>query len=403
MIFPESKWLKVVSAGSDTQPAEILIDDVIGKSYWDDSGVGERDFKAALAMIPKGRKITIGINSEGGSVKDGLGMYHAIRARKDDVTCRNDGCAWSIASVLLVAGGRIICPKASTVMIHDPWTYCQGNADVMRRAAEGLDASAKALVAAYAERTGKPESEIRDAMKREAWFTGEEAKAWGLADDVTDQPVTVARGPRDHIVEFQAVPERIRNLVRASAKPIASVHQEEQPKERIMKLLLAALAGAKLIPTADNITDEQASTTVVAALAKRDSDLQAAQASLASAILATSTAEASLTETRKALAELAVESDVKAGLLKDDATLRAKWVESYAKDYAGTKALMAGLAEQKPAATSRGVPLSAVAAAGAAVDEEQVVKSYKDETDARKRAELWAKHRDIIVAAARKN
>lgn len=397
MIFPESKWLKVVNAGSDTQPAEILIDDVIGKSYWDNSGVGERDFKAALSMIPKGRKITIGINSEGGSVKDGLGIYHAIRARKDDVTCRNDGCAWSIASVILVAGGRTICPKASTVMIHDPWTYCQGNADEMRRAAEGLDANAKALVAAYAERTGRPEDEIRDAMKRESWFTGEEAKAWGLSDDVTDEPVTVARGPRDHLGEFQNIPDRIRNLIRASAKPIASPPEEQPKAEQRMKLLLAALAGAKLIPAAENITDEQASTTVVAALAKRDSDLSTLSASLATERTARETAEATLATTRKTLAEMAVESDVKAGRLKDDATLRAKWVDAYTKDFDGTKAMAAGFAETKPAPVASGVPLDTVKGGKETVDSAKVMAEFSAITNASERAAFYAKHKETLL------
>jgi ATP-dependent Clp endopeptidase proteolytic subunit ClpP len=396
MIFPESKWLKVVNAGSDTQPAEILIDDVIGKSYWDDSGVGERDFKAALAMIPKGRKIVLGINSEGGSVKDGLGMYHAIRARKDDVTCRNDGCAWSIASVLLVAGGRTICPKASTVMIHDPWTYCQGNADEMRRAADGLDANAKALVAAYAEKTGKSETEIRDAMKREAWFTGEEAKAWGISDDVTDEPVTVASNKTFQRSQAR-MPSHVLNLIRASAKPIASPPEEQNKADKPMKLLLAALAGAKLIPAAENITDEQASTTVVAALAKRDSDLSTLSASLATERTARETAESSLATTRKALAEMAVEADVKAGRLKDDATLRAKWVDAYTKDFDGTKAMAAGFADAKPAPTASGVPLDTVKGAKEHVDRDKVIAEFNAITDAGKRAKFYAENKAILL------
>jgi len=396
MIFPESKWLKVVNAGSDTQPAEIIIDDVIGKSYWDTSGVGERDFKAALSMIPKGRKITIGINSEGGSVKDGLGIYHAIRARKDDVTCRNDGCAWSIASVILVAGGRTICPKASTVMIHDPWTYCQGNADEMRRAAEGLDANAKALVAAYAERTGRPEDEIRDAMKRESWFTGEEAKAWGLSDDVTDEPVTVASNKTFQRSQSR-MPSHVLNLIRATAKPIASPPEEQPKAETRMKLLLAALAGAKLIPAAENITDEQASTTVVAALAKRDSDIQTAQASLATERTARETAETELAKTRKALAEMAVESDVKAGRLKDDATLRAKWVDAYTKDFDGTKAMAAGFAETKPAPVASGVLLDTVKGGKETVDSAKVMAEFSAITNASERAAFYAKHKETLL------
>jgi hypothetical protein len=65
-------WLSVVNAGSDNQSAELLIIGQIGASWWEDSGVKEKEFRAALATLPVGRKVTIGINSEGGSVKDGL-------------------------------------------------------------------------------------------------------------------------------------------------------------------------------------------------------------------------------------------------------------------------------------------------------------------------------------------
>lgn len=191
-------------------------------------------------------------------------------------------------------------------------------------------------------------------------------------------------------------------IQRLAAKQKIASPTEEQPKAIIMKLLLAALAGAKLIPSADNIDDEKASTAVVASLAKRDSDTQTLEASLTTERTAREKAEADLAKCRKDLAEAAVAADVKAGLLKDDATLRAKWVDSYTKDYDGTKALIAGMAEARPAPAARGVPLESIKAAKDAENEDEIVKAYEAEKDPVKRAKLWAKHRDTIVAAARR-
>lgn len=183
----------------------------------------------------------------------------------------------------------------------------------------------------------------------------------------------------------------------AASKKIASASEGQPKVDKRMKLLLAALAGAKLIPAADNINDEQASTAVVASLAKRDSDLSTLSASLATERTARETAEASLATTRKQLAELAVEADVKAGRLKDDATLRAKWVDAYTKDFDGTKAMASGFADTKPAPTASGVPLDTVKGAKEHVDRDKVIAEFNAITDAGKRAKFYAENKAILL------
>src|SRR5215469_5681481 len=71
----------------------------VGKSWWDDSGITEEETRAALNSIPKGAQIHAHINSEGGEVKEGLGIYNAFKERADDITAHIDGYAVSIASV----------------------------------------------------------------------------------------------------------------------------------------------------------------------------------------------------------------------------------------------------------------------------------------------------------------
>lgn len=167
-----------------SRPVEVSIVGTIGRGIWDDAGVDEEEFIAQLNAIPKGRQIVVGINSSGGSVRAGLGIYHALK-RHGGVTTRNDGYAASIASVILCAGTKVICPTTAAVMIHDPWTMVMGNVDELQKAQRELEANASVLVNAYKERTGKSDSEIRAAMKAETWFTGETAKEWNLVDEIT--------------------------------------------------------------------------------------------------------------------------------------------------------------------------------------------------------------------------
>ena len=183
--------MRVFSLATDGK-STIRISGPIGESWWDSTGTTSSAFVEALDAIPKGKPVSLYVNSEGGSIKDGLEIYNAIKRRAADVTCYVDGYALSIASVIPLAASKVISPKGSVWMLHKPWTAQQGNADDMRKAAEMLDKHEQALVAIYAEETGQSPDQIRQDLTNETWFTGEEAVAYGLADESIDAPVTLA-------------------------------------------------------------------------------------------------------------------------------------------------------------------------------------------------------------------
>ena len=116
----------------------------VGGSWYDDGGITEKEFRNALNSIPKGKPVTLNINSEGGSVQEGLGIYAAIKERSADITAKYNGYALSIASIFPLAASRRIASKASLGMIHCAWSWAQGNADDMRKQAERHAASAQA-------------------------------------------------------------------------------------------------------------------------------------------------------------------------------------------------------------------------------------------------------------------
>lgn len=180
----------VVNAAKEPEtPVEILLIGPVGASWWSEEGIRQRDVIDAIEAVPAGRKIILGVNSTGGAVEDGLGIYNAIKRRSSDITVRIDGYACSIASVFPLAAGRVITPKASVWMIHNAWSGAVGNARDMEVASAMLKQHDNALAAIYSEHTGKTREECAETMAAETWFSGEEAHAWGLADEMSDDEI----------------------------------------------------------------------------------------------------------------------------------------------------------------------------------------------------------------------
>lgn len=235
-------WLEVVWNEKTTEPATIRIEGQIGKSWWDDSGTSSEQFNDALDKIPKGTKINLRINSEGGSVQDGLGIYNAILARSEDITAHIDGYALSAGSFIPLAAGNVVSPKSSIWMIHSASVGAFGNEQEHLKAAEMLKAHDETLVGIYADRTGKNRKEIRTALEAETWFTGDEAVAWGLADESPDEDLELQ--PMD-IAAFKNIPENIKLRIspanNGERKPVAVASAQPVPNTMNKTEILALL------------------------------------------------------------------------------------------------------------------------------------------------------------------
>lgn len=135
-----------------------------------------KDLKAITAD-----EITVHINSEGGSVFDGIAIYNAIRNHGAKITTRIEGIAASMASVIALAGDTRLIADAGFVMIHNPWTWTDGEADDLRKAADVLDKIGEQLAAIYANRLGKSAEEVKEIMDAETWWSADEAIENGFA------------------------------------------------------------------------------------------------------------------------------------------------------------------------------------------------------------------------------
>lgn len=115
---------------------------------------------------------------------DGIAIYNLLNKHPAKVTVQIDGLAASMASVIAMAGDRIVMPENALMMIHKPWGISGGNANDMRDYAELLDKVESVLTPAYARKTGKSAKALAAMLEYETWMDGRECVAQGFADEL---------------------------------------------------------------------------------------------------------------------------------------------------------------------------------------------------------------------------
>ncbi|MDR3268778.1 MAG: ATP-dependent Clp endopeptidase proteolytic subunit ClpP [Tannerella sp.] len=133
-----------------------------------------------------GKDISIYINSPGGSVYAGLGIYDTMQFIGSKVSTICTGIAASMASVLLVAGekGKRFGLKHARVMIHQPLGGMQGQASDMEITVRQIIKVKEELYTILSEHSGKPYEQIEKDSDRDYWMSATEAKEYGMIDEV---------------------------------------------------------------------------------------------------------------------------------------------------------------------------------------------------------------------------
>jgi ATP-dependent protease ClpP protease subunit len=191
-------------------PAQLHIYDEIG--YF---GVTASDMIADLANVTG--DLEVHLNTPGGEVFDGIAIFNALKQRDGTVRIVVDSLAASIGSVIAQAAspGNLIIAKNASMMIHDGFGMAIGNAKDMREMADLLDKTSDNIASIYADRTGQPASQWRDAMLAETWYVGQEAVDAGLADHVQGSEPAAAPDPASDwdLSVFSRAPAAIRGAV----------------------------------------------------------------------------------------------------------------------------------------------------------------------------------------------
>ena len=137
------------------------------------------------------KEISLYINSPGGLVTAGLGVYDTMQYIKPSVSTLCIGQASSMGSFLLAAGekGKRFSLPNSRIMVHQPSAGYQGQATDIEIHAKEIMALKDRLNKIYSKHTKKSESEIKKALERDNFMTPTEAKAFGLIDEVVEKRV----------------------------------------------------------------------------------------------------------------------------------------------------------------------------------------------------------------------
>lgn len=144
-----------------------------------------------LENLKRGQEINLYINSPGGSIDDTLALYDTMRFLSSPISTYCIGRAYSGGAVLLTAGEkgkRFILPHAR-VMIHQPYGGVSGQTEDIRIQAEEIIKAKRQLNQIIANHTGKTLEQVQADSERDKYFSAEEAKAYGLVDDVLSEPL----------------------------------------------------------------------------------------------------------------------------------------------------------------------------------------------------------------------
>lgn len=131
-----------------------------------------------------GEDIEVEINSGGGSVFAGSEIYTALKSYPGNVTVKIVGLAASAASVIAMAGNKVMMSPTAQMMIHNVSSCAEGDYREMEHTAEILKNANDTIANAYRLKTGKTQEELLRLMDKETWMTAQKAKELGFVDEI---------------------------------------------------------------------------------------------------------------------------------------------------------------------------------------------------------------------------
>ena len=181
-------WIKN-EAGGRVLRLEGPIDE---ESFWGDE-VTPKAFREELEA--DSGDITVWINSPGGNVFAAAEIYTMLWDYQGTVTVKIDAIAASAASVIAMAGNKVLMSPVAMLMIHDPSTIAMGNARDMEKAISTLNEVKESIINAYAFKTGLTRSRIAKLMENETWMNAKKAVELGFADEILFEAVEPEKEP----------------------------------------------------------------------------------------------------------------------------------------------------------------------------------------------------------------
>ena len=293
-----------------------------GNTWWGRT-IGPDAVTDFLAAAAPGERVKIEINSPGGLIVPGLAMANSIKNSKAHVVAHVTGIAASMASVVMCACDEIQLEEGSFVMMHNPWSWAEGDAEELRKEAGVLDTMKAAIMAFYRGKFGgKTDEEISGIMDAETWMTGTDALRAGLKCVVIPTTVQAAAcATRHHFAHIPAAAAKYLAVKEKPAEAAPAAQPKSSEKDESHSDSTHAATPAASPVSGDTIAGwearlaglQAAKDKEIAALAAACDDLKhqldESQKALAAAQTEASSYKAKIAEGEKALADLRKQLD----------------------------------------------------------------------------------------------
>ena len=215
----------------------LFLNGTIAEESWFDDDVTPALFKEEL-NAGEGN-ITVWINSPGGCCIAAAQIYNMLMEYKGDVTVKIDGIAASAASVIAMAGTKVLASPVSMIMIHNPATIAIGDHAEMQKAIDMLNGVKESIINAYEIKTGLSRTKLSHLMDAETWMDATKAKELGFIDGILNRDETKNEETETVTMLFsrKAVTNCLADKIAAKQKP----QPERENAERNVDALLERL------------------------------------------------------------------------------------------------------------------------------------------------------------------
>ena len=197
-----------------------------------ESNTSQRYFVENLKDVKEGDIVNLYINSMGGSVKEALGIYSALRRCPATVVAYIDGFAASAASIIAMAASKVVMPRNTTMMVHNAAWAVYGNSKDLRKSADDLDIINAAMLQSYIVKAGGKltQEKLEELTDGETWLSAEECIQYGLADEYAEQDADLETAAKQYQQAHAAFQRReLPNLPAAMAAAISAVMATPEP------------------------------------------------------------------------------------------------------------------------------------------------------------------------------
>ena len=178
----KSRKIRDQASGEEVTERVLFLNGTIAEESWFDDDVTPALFKQELDS--GSGNITVWINSPGGDCVAAAQIYNMLMDYKGDVTVKIDGIAASAASVIAMAGTKVLMSPVSMMMIHNPATIAFGDTAEMQKAINMLAEVKESIMNAYEIKTGMSRAKISHLMDAETWMDAHKAMELGFADEI---------------------------------------------------------------------------------------------------------------------------------------------------------------------------------------------------------------------------